>query len=250
MDEKQETTQKIAVLEAANKRLLHELAEKETLLKKTQINAAQLQFNQHFLFNTLNLISVLSYDHFKGKNPISKAITLLSGMLRISLDTTQYTTTVAGEILYAKKYIEIEQLKYENSYTVSWDIDPEIEQCKIIKLVFQPIIENAFLYGLQPLPGETEKKLIISGKLQDDTIVFHFIDNGMGFKPEMLEALKLKFAKNEILHTEHIGLANINSRIRLVFGEPYGITITSSENGSDVQLVIPMIKGADDQVMM
>lgn len=232
----------ISTLSNTNQNFENELASKIALLKNTQLTAAQLQFNQHFLFNTLNLISVLAHSQLKGNNSISKAIALLSDLLRTSLDTNQYITSVSAEIIHAKKYIEIEQLKYENSIQVSWNIDAEVEKYRIIKLIFQPIIENAFLYGLAPLPNNKEKRLIITGKVQGDNLVFHFTDNGVGFNPKILAEIKQSMTENTLIHENHIGLANVNSRIKLIFGDDYGVQIHSDKNGSDVKITLPKIE--------
>ena len=231
----------ITKLSNTNRNIENELASKIALLKNTQLSASQLQFNQHFLFNTLNLISVLAHEQLKGNNSISKAISLLSDLLRTSLDTKQYVTSVSAEILHAKKYIEIEQLKTENAVQVSWNIDVEAEKCKTVKLIFQPIIENAFLYGLAPLPSNHEKKLKITGKVQNDKLVFHFIDNGVGFNPKVLAEIKHTMMENTLIQASHIGLANVNSRIKLMFGDDYGVQIHSDENGSDIKITLPKI---------
>lgn len=232
----------ISTLSNTNQNFENELASKIALLKNTQLTAAQLQFNQHFLFNTLNLISVLAHSQLKGNNSISKAIALLSDLLRTSLDTNQYITSVSSEIIHAKKYIEIEQLKYENSIQVSWNIDTEVEKYRIIKLIFQPIIENAFLYGLAPLPNNQEKRLTITGRVQGDNVIFNFTDNGVGFNPKILAEIKQSMTENTLIHENHIGLANVNSRIKLIFGDDYGVQIHSDKNGSDVKITLPKIE--------
>lgn len=231
----------ITKLSNTNQNIENELASKIALLKNTQLSASQLQFNQHFLFNTLNLISVLAHEQLKGNNSISKAISLLSDLLRTSLDTKQYVTSVSAEILHAKKYIEIEQLKTENSVQVSWNIDAEAEKCKTVKLIFQPIIENAFLYGLAPLPSSQEKRLTITGKVHNDKLVFHFIDNGVGFDPKVLAEIKQLMMENTLIQASHIGLSNVNSRIKLMFGDDYGVQIHSDSNGSDIKITLPKI---------
>ena len=229
----------ISKLSSTNQSFENELASKIALLKNTQLTAAQLQFNQHFLFNTLNLISVLAHSQLKGNNSISKAIALLSDLLRTSLDTNQYITSVSAEIIHAKKYIEIEQLKYENSIHISWNVDAEVEKYKIIKLIFQPIIENAFLYGLAPLQNNHEKKLTITGKVHGGNLVFHFIDNGVGFDSKILSEIKQSMTENTLIHENHIGLANVNSRIKLIFGDDYGVQIRSDKKGSDIKITLP-----------
>lgn len=220
----------------------NELAEKMVLLKNTQLAAMQLQFNQHFLFNTLNLISMSARTEAGGKkNTTSSAISLLADLLRISLNTEQYIVNVYAELMYAQKYIEIEQMKLKNMFTVNYDIDEDLYECKIVKLIFQPLIENAFRHGLQPLPREKEKILTISGRTRDNDIVFHITDNGVGIQKEKLSILNRKLHSNLMPESNHIGLSNVNARLKLIFGEEYGLSINSDENGTDVEIRIPKL---------
>lgn len=220
----------------------NELAEKMVLLKNTQLAAMQLQFNQHFLFNTLNLISMSARVEAGGKkNTTSSAITLLADLLRISLNTEQYIVNVYAELMYAQKYIEIEQMKLKNMFIVNYDIDEDLYECKIVKLIFQPLIENAFRHGLQPLPPEKEKILTISGRIKENDIVFHITDNGVGIPKEKLNMLNQKLHSNLMPESNHIGLSNVNARLKLIFGEEYGLSINSDENGTDVEIRIPKL---------
>ena len=236
-------TNQITTLSHKNQNIEKELAIRMSQLQKAQISALQLQFNQHFLFNTLNLIYVLSRYEAEGKSQTSTAITLLSDLLRISLDINQNIVPVSSEIAYAKKYIEIEQLKYENMFNITWDIDEEVYDYKIAKLCFQPIIENAIRHGLQPLENK-DKKLIITGKIIDNIIEFHFIDNGVGFDKKILQQIQDRLDDtSKLSHSTHIGLTNVHYRINLLFGEEYGINISSSPfSGSDICLRIPKVR--------
>lgn len=223
-----------------SKNIQNELADKMALLKKTQLAAMQLQFNQHFLFNTLNLISMSARAEAGGKkNTTSSAISLLADLLRISLNTEQYIVTVFVELMYAKKYIEIEQLKLKNMFTVVWDVDEDLYECKIVKLIFQPIIENAFRHGLQPLPPETEKRLSIKGYRSGDNIEFHIIDNGVGIPKDKLAQINTKLQSNVMSEANHIGISNVNARLKLVFGDEYGLSVSSDQSGTDVKILIP-----------
>lgn len=241
-DEVSFITKQIMSLSIKKSHAENELANKMVLLKKSQLSAMQLQFNQHFLFNTLNLISMSARVFAGSKNPTTKAISLLSELLRISLDTNSYLVPIHKEILYAQKYIEIEQLKLKNTFEVKWDIAEDISNYKIVKLIFQPIIENALRYGLQALPSDAEKLLTIRGRTTENKIFFNIIDNGPGFKPEVLKRIQNMLEAETVTGTEHIGLVNANMRIKLMFGDEYGLEIKSSEEGSNITISIPKVK--------
>ncbi len=224
-----------------NESIENELVKNLAVLKKSQITALQLQFNHHFLFNTLNLISMSARTELPRENITGNAIALLSDLLRISLDTEQYFVPISTEISYAKMYIDIELLKLKNMFKVVWDVDESLYQHKIIKLVFQPIIENAFRHGLRTMPASMDKVLTIRGFSSGDNIEFHFIDNGKGIPPEKLKELNEMLASNAIPSTKHIGLANVNTRIKLIFGDNCGVSIKSDSCGTDVSIVIPKV---------
>lgn len=222
-----------------NETIENELVKNLAVLKKAQSTALQLQFNHHFLFNTLNLISMSARTEPSKDNTTAQAIALLSDLLRTSLDTEQFFIPISSEIMLAKKYIDIEQLKLKNMFRVDWDVDESLYNSKIIKLVFQPIIENAFRHGLRTLPGGRDKRLMIRGFSTGDDIEFHFIDNGKGIPPEKLAQLKEMLNSSAIPESNHIGLANVNTRIKLMFGEAYGVRLHSVPGETDVAILIP-----------
>lgn len=232
-------TENLRSLLNKNETIENELVKNLAVLKKAQSTALQLQFNHHFLFNTLNLISMSARTELPKNNTTSQAIALLSDLLRTSLDTEHFFVPISSEIAYAKKYIDIELLKLKNMFRVDWEVDEGLYEYKIIKLVFQPIIENAFRHGLRTLGKGTEKRLIIKGFSSEDNIEFHFIDNGKGIPSENLAQLKETLSSNVIPKSNHIGLANVNTRIKLMFGEMYGVNVSSVPGKTDVSIVIP-----------
>lgn len=225
-----------------NETIENELVKNLAVLKKAQSTALQLQFNHHFLFNTLNLISMSARTELPADNTTSQAIALLSDLLRTSLDTEHFFINISSEITYAKKYIEIEQLKLKNMFNVCWEVDESLYEYKIIKLVFQPIIENAFRHGLRTLGRDKEKNLHIKGFASGDNIEFHFIDNGKGISTEKLAELKELLSSSAISKADHIGLSNVNTRIKLMFGNSYGVKLSSVPGKTDVAIIIPKTK--------
>jgi two-component system sensor histidine kinase YesM len=216
-----------------------ELTKKISELKKLQSAALQMQFSPHFLFNTLNAISVVIMSITTGNNPASKAICLLSELLTIALNTNEYIVTIEQEILYAKKYVEIEKFKNKDNFDTIWNIDENILNFKTPKLILQPIIENAFKHGIKYLRNASQGILKISAYEKDEDIIFTVCDNGPGIEKERLVHLQNSLNNNDMPDPKHIGLCNVNSRIKLIFSENYGISINSEKNNTVVTIKIP-----------
>lgn len=215
------------------------LAEKITNLKKAQSMALQMQVNPHFLFNTLNLVNVLVMKDTKRDSDAATVISLLSDLLHEALDTVRYMVSINDEIIYANKYIEIESIKYKHNFDVTWDVDEKVLNFKTIKLILQPIIENAFEHGIRPLKEDRRGMLSISVKPSKKDIVISVSDNGYGISTEKLKQLKDQLVSGELPEAKHIGLCNVNARLKLIYGDNYGCSISSDKNGTTVKIIIP-----------
>ncbi len=216
-----------------------ELVKKIQQLKKTQTIALQLQFNPHFLFNTLNMINVLVSEYAKGDNDASRAIVLLSDILYASMNTNDYIITLQEELDYEKNYIEILRLQYENRFRIEMDIDERTKKFNVIKLMLQPIIENSFRHGMRMMPPDELFELKISTDIIDDKFVIKVFNNGKGMDPQKLRELKASFDADDIIISKHIGLNNINQRIKTIFGDDYGVDVKSHNNGFTTILTLP-----------
>ncbi len=214
------------------------LEERMKLLKKAQYDMLQTQINPHFLYNTLETINWMSYNLSNSDNPVSKSLINLANFFRNTL-SSGYFVSIEDEIKYTKEYVSILALRYGDLFDIEWDIDDEILSCTIIKICLQPLIENAVYHGLKP---KNDKGLIkISGQCDNDNIVITVSDNGVGMDGETLNNLNLTFSDNVYDDEKsHIGLANVNKRIKIIFGENYGISVQSREGkGTDVYVTIP-----------
>lgn len=222
-----------------NKHFETELVKKIQQLKKTQTVALQLQFNPHFLFNTLNMINVLVSEYANGDNDASRAIVLLSDLLYASMNTNDYLITLQEELDYEKNYVEILRIQHENRFSIQLDIDERTKNFTVIKLMLQPIIENAFRYGMKMMPPDEVFELKISTDIVDNNFVIKVFNNGKGMEAQKLEELKASFNTDNIITTKHIGLNNINQRIKIIFGEQYGVDVESGEIGFTTILTLP-----------
>ena len=218
-----------------------ELVERVSLLKKAQAVALQSQINPHFLNNTLETINWTAIELLGGKNEISRMAGALSRMLRMTLENSDTVVPVSMEIQHCKYYLEIQKLRYEDKFDVLWEIPPEVERCKIIRIVLQPLVENAIYHGIKPL---TNKGLIrIGGRILAQSVELTISDNGLGMTGQELEALRQNMKSDKIKESRHIGVANVNQRLRLCFGEEYGLLVESREGeGTSVTVRIPRIE--------
>lgn len=224
-----------------NKNIEQELIEKISKLKKAQTIALQTQINPHFLFNTLGVINTIIMGMEKKPNDAERLVKLTSDLLRYALATSEYIVPVKEELDSAKKYIEIERIKYKNSFDVNWMISPDVLESKIAKYVLQPIIENAFKHGIRPLQ-DRRGLLSISAKKSDKLLIFKVKNDGEPIPSETLEKIKQNMRENDLPENKHIGLANVNQRIKLIYGEEYGCHIKSDDKGTTVTILFPVVK--------
>ena len=214
-----------------------QLAKTLSNLYTAQLTALQMQINPHFVFNVLNYANAVILQITKCDNDASKIIVLLSEILQFAMDEPKYSTTVAKEIEIAKMYVEIEKIKTGKDFEVIWDIDENVLDCECIKLFLQPIIENSVIHGIKRL--KNKKGLIkISVKHDERDIIFKITDNGPGMTPEKLSAVQKQLREPYINYSKHIGMRNVNERIKLVYGDGYGVDIISDSEKTEVTIRI------------
>jgi two-component system sensor histidine kinase YesM len=231
----------------AKKGLEQELQLRMHSLRKAQTIALQNQTTPHFLYNTLETIKYLAIDLTKGHNQVSNMVTALSDLLRRSLDTDHPLTDIRDEIQHAKQYVDIMQARYPNKFDVVWQVQESLLSCQILKISIQPLLENAFQHGI--IPTRNPGQIIITGLRTSDGIVITVSDNGKGMPEDQLVSLQQKLASGVNLEEKHIGLKNLNQRIKLLFGDEYGVFITPNlHRGLAVFIVIPEKNEAQDIV--
>lgn len=211
-------------------------------LNHSQIAALQSQINPHFLFNTLENIKGISVSNYGIDNEIEKSLILLDTILCESINQKNILSSVEEEIHITKTYIELMRLRFGDIFTVDWNIpDDCLYHAKIIRFTLQPIIENCFLKGFDR--KRTDNKISILIVEADGNIEISISDNGKGIEPRLLEKIKSTLSDSENFESDHVGLKNINLRIKLLFGYDYGITDIESDNGGTVvKIKIPLIK--------
>lgn len=218
-----------------------ELSERVRLLKKAQAVALQSQINPHFLNNTLDTINWMAIGLLGGRNEISEMTGALSRMLRMTLENTDTIVPVRAEVEHCMYYLEIQKKRYEDKFIVVWQIPEEVKECRTIRVILQPIVENAIYHGVKPLSNQGV--ITIGGRICGGEVELTVEDNGLGMTKEELDELQADMRSSVIKESRHIGVPNVNQRLRLYFGEEYGVFIDSAEGaGTRVTVRFPKIE--------
>lgn len=218
-------------------KLMDDMVKEQEEKTKSELDALQSQINPHFLYNTLDSV-VWMIESERNQGAISM-VTALASLFRISLSKGNNIITIKDEITHARNYLNIQKVRYKNRFDVDISIDPQIEQCATIKLIVQPLLENAIYYGVGHM--EDDGLITIKGYEKEGDIYIDVSDNGMGIPEETVENLLKNKAKARGKGSG-IGLWNVNERIRLYFKGEYGLTITSElDEGTTVSIHLPKI---------
>lgn len=216
----------------------HVLREKEEQ-RKSELLALQNQINPHFLYNTLD--SIMALIDSKENEKASEMIVALSRFFRISISRGQNIIPLKNELSHAKNYLLIQKLRFGDSFSYRFEVEPGLEEIQVVKLILQPLIENAINHGLKE--GE-EGHILVSAKKVKEELQLSVRDDGYGIKIEEKEALLSSF-RNEV-PAKGVGLKNVYLRLRLAYGPEADITIDSQlDIGTAITLHIPL-KGDHD----
>lgn len=209
----------------------------ELKTKKAELVTLQYQINPHFLYNTLESFRMTA---LKSNNTLLADMILnLSQMLRKSSKTTSIIWSFQDEMDYSIAYLELYKIRYPDRLISRINIEPKLRGKGTLKFIIQPIIENTVKYCL--VPTDATLKVEIDARIEDDYIIVTIRDNGIGINPEKLNAITASLGDHTELPAANIGLKNINERIRLLFGDDYGMSIESHiDMGTCVSLKLPL----------
>lgn len=204
----------------------------------SELDALQSQINPHFLYNTLDSI-VWMIEGGRNKDAVFM-VTQLASLFRISLSKGKTIISIEDELRHAQYYMNIQKVRYKDSFEVSFDIDEEVKPFAIVKLVVQPILENAVYYGVEGMDGEG--KISVRAYRKEDDIYIEISDNGIGI-PEEEVPLLLTDNTRVRRRGSGVGLINVHKRLQLRFGEAYGLHIESMpDEGTTVTIHIPVVR--------
>ncbi|MGR3205277.1 cache domain-containing sensor histidine kinase [Bacillus glycinifermentans] len=217
------------------------LTEKQERQKReAELRVLQAQINPHFLYNTLDTINWMARK--KGAHEVTDLVQALSKLFRISLSKGRDIIPLSDEFAHVENYLKIQKARYRDKLNYSI-VPPAIEGERfILKLVLQPIVENAIYHGIKEKKGPGH--ISIKGEEADGCLIIRVEDDGAGMDASALERISRQLKMRE--STEGYGMINVHERILLTFGEPYGLTVESQKGaGTSVTIRLPILKGSE-----
>lgn len=218
--------------------LVEKVRQEEISLRKTELKALQAQINPHFLYNTLDAIAWMCEEE-RHKDAV-EMVNALARLFRISISRGHELISIEKEIEHAKSYLKIQNFRYKNQFTYDFEVDDTCLSYLCNKITLQPIIENAIYHGIDRMVDEGRIEIRIFP--DHEKIVFEVEDNGVGMTEEQCQEILQKDSGDKA----GIGIKNVNDRIKIYFGEEYGITIRSElDEGTCVTITMPKITEKD-----
>ena len=217
--------------------LMSDLVEEHNAKRKSEFDTLQSQINPHFLYNTLDII-VWMIENENSDKAVS-IVTALAKFFRISLSKGKNIITVKDEVEHVRNYLMIQNMRFKNRFEYSIDVDEEVLSYSSLKLMLQPLVENAIYHGMEFMDGDGE--IDVKVFKENESLYFTITDNGLGMSEDMVEALLSKdFVPSK--KGSGIGVKNVNERIKLYFGNEYGLKVESEpDEGTKITIHLPAI---------
>ncbi|MDQ6421218.1 sensor histidine kinase [Paenibacillus sp. LHD-117] len=224
--------------------LIRDIYEMETNKKKAELQALQNQINPHFMYNTLETIRMSA--ELSDDQATADMLMILGKLLRYSISDLEAEVSVSDEMAHVRNYVELLNYRYQNRFRLETDMPDELAAVPVIKLLLQPIVENAIYHGLDE--RKTVMRVTISGETEDGNVRIRIEDDGIGMDDDTLARLTRSLTENRdparSSGSGGIGLRNVHERIKLHYGSGYGMKVTSiAGRGTAVTLHLPLAKG-------
>jgi two-component system sensor histidine kinase YesM len=204
--------------------------------KNAELRALQAQINPHFLYNTLELITCMALK-YKARD-ITDLVNLLARFYKLSLSKGKDIISIEDEIAHIAAYVKIQNLRFEDTITLEMDIDERLMEYSILKLVLQPLVENSILHGIMEREDRTGI-IRITGRFEGGDIVLSVTDDGVGMSRDTLDRI---FTENKRKDGHGFGVLNVDRRLRINYGELYGLSYKSVEGeGTTVEVKLPAV---------
>jgi two-component system, sensor histidine kinase YesM len=211
-------------------------------IKNAELKALQAQINPHFLYNTLDLINWKAIDN--NVPDIALIARSLATFYKLSLNKGKEVVSIKDELDHIKYYVQIQNMRFDNRINLILDIDESLYHYEILKIILQPIVENSILHGILENRDQKDGVIKISGALDDHTIVFSVEDNGVGISKEKASAILSGESTDD---AQGYGVYNIINRIKLFYGQQYGLAYHCAPGGQGtlVEIRIPAVKAGE-----
>lgn len=213
--------------------LIADAVNKQAAAKETELKALKTQIDSHFLYNTLENIKMMA--EIEGKYEISDAVTSLGEMMRYNLRWKNDFVVLEEELNYIRNYIDIMNLRLDGLLELNIDVDKDLLDQEVLKMSLQPIVENAIKHGIIPKNLSSNGVLKVDARYLEESVIIEITDNGVGMSAAQSELLNASIQSGQTIETASvnngngIGIVNVNERIKLYYGDGYGISITSVE---------------------
>lgn len=220
------------------RKLMDDVVLEQEAKRKSELDALQSQINPHFLYNTLDsIVWMIENEHYQGAVTM---VTSLARLFRISLGKGKNIVTVADELEHVRHYLTIQNLRYKNKFRFSIEAQPETLGCATIKLIVQPLVENAIYHGMESMDSDGEIKIRAYRSGAD--LYIDVTDNGLGMLQEQADLLLSDKRASVRSKGSGIGLKNIQERIQLYFGKEYGLSLYSEpDEGMTARIHLPAV---------
>ncbi|WP_025694218.1 sensor histidine kinase [Paenibacillus durus] len=226
------------------RKLMDQIIYEQETKRKGELEVLQSQINPHFLYNTLNSVIRLAE---RGKNEeVVTMIQSLSKFFRISLSKGKNIITLREELDHIRHYLVIQSFRFKNKFRYEIKAQPEVLNCLTVKLILQPIVENALYHGIEMMPDEGV--IHIAAELRSGLVVITVSDNGLGMSGDALKNILKGAVKSR--GGSGVGVRNVHERIRLYYGREYGLSFESElEEGTTVTVTFPAHYGDDGETV-
>ncbi len=222
-------------------KLLKIIDEENKQKREAELQVLQEQIKPHFLYNTLDTINWIAMEC--GATEIVRLVTALTNLFRISLNKGKEFISVGNEILQVKNYLIIQSIRYEEMFDCVFDVQSDVSNYSVLKLILQPLVENSIYHGIKERFSKDTSfsgTITITAKKTNDMIVLSVKDNGLGITPDRVKKINKMFESG--VQTVGFGLFNVNQRLKYAFGVKYGLNVTSVEGeGTEVLVYHPVL---------
>lgn len=213
--------------------------------KEAEFKMLASQINPHFLYNTLETIRMKARK--SGQHDIEETVKMLAKLMRSYIQISKVDISLKKEIELVECYLKIQQQRFGERIHYHINVEPILQEYKLLPLIIQPIVENSIIHGLESKEGEGN--IYISAQEENENVVISIRDDGLGIPAEQLDNMRQRLNRYDE-RGRHIGVANVHQRVRLKYGEPYGVEIDSVENQfTRVEILLPPVGSRSSQIV-